>query len=122
MNQVQTRGITEIQINLATPDFEELVTEVIDETFMNLGLKVKQAFYHFLKIHYELNKEDIPNRIGDFVDALEKVFGAGASLIEIEVVKTLQDRVPSFTYVLAGSNLSFEGYLTSLRKHIEGLD
>lgn len=122
MVQTQTESMEKIQINLDSPVFGELVNEAIDETFANLGLKVKLAFFHFLEDHYKLGKEDIPARIGDFVTALEKIFGASASLVEIDIVKILQQRVPSFTYLLESSDLSLEAYLRSLRQHVENLE
>ena len=122
MNQQETESLQKIQINLGSSGFEELVIEAVDQTFTNLGLKVKQVFYYFLENHYKLSKMDIPNRIGDFVEALEKVFGTSALLIEIDVLRSLQQRVPSFTYLQERSELSFESYLASLKHHVENLN
>jgi hypothetical protein len=68
---------------------------------------------------YKLNKNDIPSRIGDFVDGLEKVFGPTAFLLELAIIKALKQKVPSFNYLLEGSNLSFEFYVDSLKQHVE---
>jgi len=122
VNQQETESLQKIQINLGSSGFEELVIEAVDQTFTNLGLKVKQVFYYFLENHYKLSKMDIPNRIGDFVEALEKVFGTSALLIEIDVLRSLQQRVPSFTYLQERSELSFESYLASLKHHVENLN
>ena len=60
-------------------------------------------------------------RIGDFVYALESIFGASALLLEMDVMKTLRQNVPSFTYVVESSEISFEGYLFSLKQYIENI-
>ena len=118
---MQTESLPKILVNFKSSDFEELVIEAIDQTLSKLGMGIKQTFYHFLEVHYKLSKEDVPNRIGDFVDALEKIFGTGASLIEINIVKTLRQKIPSFLYIAKSSDLVFEDYLELLRRHFENL-
>lgn len=121
MSSVQTKTLPKILVNFKSSDFEELVVEAIDQTLSKLGIEVKQAFYSFLAVHYKLDKEDVPNRIRDFVDAIEKIFGMGAALLEIDIMKSLRQRVPLFIYVAKSPDLSFEDYLESLRRHVEGL-
>lgn len=117
MNHTQTQTFPEIQINLNASNFDDLVIEAIDQTFSKLGIKVKQTFYSYLENNFTLNREEIPDKIGHFVYALEQIFGTGALLIQIDVVKNLRQRVPSFVYSTESSNLSFEAYLTSLKQH-----
>lgn len=121
MSRIQTKTLPRILINFQSSDFEELVVEAIDQTFSKLGTEIKQEFYSFLNVHYKLSKEDIPNRIGDFVDAIEKIFGTGASLLEIDVMKSLRQKVPSFIFTVNNPDFSFEDYLESLRRHVENL-
>jgi len=121
VNYAETKSLPKILVNFKSSEFEELFIEAIDQTLSNLGLGVKQAFYSFLEVHYTLSKEDVPNRIGDFVDGMEKIFGTSASLLEVEVMKSLRRKVPSFIYLVESPYLLFEDYSESLRRHIENL-
>jgi hypothetical protein len=120
VNQIQTENIPKIQIDFQNSKFDELFLEAIDQSFLILlGTHSKQAFFSFLDKKYKLSKEDIPNRIEDFADGLEKIFGPTAFLLELAIMKALKHKVPSFSYLLEGSNLSFEVYVESLKRHLE---
>ena len=119
MNYTQTESLPKIELDFEPSGFEGFVVESIDQTFSKLGAKVKEAFYSSLEANYNLSKEDIPNRIEVFVNAVEQVFGISAPLLEIDVMKNLRQKVPSFIYVVRSQDLSFEDYLESLKRHIE---
>jgi hypothetical protein len=121
MNYIQIENFPKIQLNIGSSNFEETLLDALDLTFSKLGEDVKQRFYFFLDVNFKINKATIPDRIGDFVYALESVFGAGASLLEIDVMKTLRQNVPSFTYVAESPEISFEGYLFSLKRYFENV-
>ena len=119
MNQIQTESLQEMPLNLGSSDFDAFVLEAIDQTLTKLGISVKQVFYSFLENHYRLDKEDIPSRIVEFDNALGKTFGTSASLIEIDIMKNLREKVPLFNYLLESSDLSLAAYLTSMKQHLE---
>lgn len=119
MNYVQIENFPQIPLDFNSSSFGDAILEALDQTFSKLGEAVKQKFYFFLDTNFKISKENIPNRIGDFVYALESIFGASALLLEMDVMKTLQQNVPSFIYVVASPEISFEGYLFSLKRHIE---
>jgi hypothetical protein len=119
MEYVQTlKTPTEIQINASEPvnqNFEELVIYSIDQAFSILGERSKQSIYFLLESEYKLCRTNIPDRTGDFANAIEEIFGISALLIEIQVMKTLRQRVPLFTYIIENAELNFDEYLSSLR-------
>ena len=123
MKYVQTlKTPTEIQINASEPvnqNFEELVIYSIDQAFSVLGERSKQSIYFLLESEYKLSRKNIPNRIGDFANAIEEIFGISALLIEIQVMKTLRQRVPLFMYIIENAELNFEEYLSSLRSFMD---
>ena len=120
MDQIQTENFPKIQIDLQNSKFDDLFLEAIDQSFLILlGTNSKQAFFSFLDKKYKLSKKDIPGRIGDFVAGLEKIFGPTAFLLELAIMKALKQRVPSFNYLMERPNLSFEGYIESLKQHLE---
>ena len=121
LNPIQIEFLEEIPIILKTSGFENILIEAIDETFSKLGTAVNKAFYSFLEVNYKLTKENIPSRIGDFVDGLQRIFRTGAPLLEIDIIKNLQQKTPSFIYLLESPDLSFEDYLQSLNRYLENL-
>lgn len=73
--------------------FQDLVSEVIDESLFSLGESVKQAIYFHLEKSFSIKKSEIPTKIDEFVTAIENIFGEGAKLIEIEIMKQLHARL-----------------------------
>ena len=121
MNQAQTENLPKIEVDYNSSRFDDLFREAVDSTFSTLGVTVKEAFFAFLHKKYNLSEEEIPDRISDFADGLEKIFGAGALLLELAIMKALRRNVPAFNYVAASSDLCFEAYVDSLRQYTEQL-
>jgi hypothetical protein len=63
--------------------FDELLLEAIDEALASLGESAKQSIYFHLQEKFKVSKSQIPKRIKDFADGLEKIFGVGAQFLEI---------------------------------------
>ena len=104
----------------STPDvssFQEILIETIDQVLTNRGWLTKNAVYRFLESNYSLRKEDIPHHIGEFAETLRQMFGAGALLIEIEVMKNMRQKIPSLKLEAADADFDFEKYIESA-KHV----
>jgi poly(A) polymerase Pap1 len=80
-------------VNKKTMDFEELLREAIDEGLSLLGESAKQVVYFHLEKTFKMNRLDIPYRIEEFIDAIDKIFGTGAKILEIQIMKCLFKRV-----------------------------
>jgi hypothetical protein len=70
-------------------NLEELVLEAIDESLSSMGQNCKKSIYFHLENDYNLNKLEIPFRIKDFSEAIEKIFGVGAKILEIQILRIL---------------------------------
>ena len=70
--------------------FCEMLGECIEAAFSSIGESAKIAIYTHLKNVFGIEKHQIPYRIDDFSDALEKIFGAGARNLEILFIKNIQ--------------------------------
>jgi nucleoside-diphosphate-sugar epimerase len=92
----------------------KLIMEAVDNVFSSLGNSCKLFLYFRLKNSYNISAQEIPNRIEDFADALEAIFGPGAKLIEIEIMKVLFSRTKILTYSLKQEDLSFTDYVKKL--------
>jgi hypothetical protein len=73
--------------------FEKLLLEAIDETLASLGESVRQSIYFHLENKFKISKKDIPYRVEDFTNGIEKIFGLGAHFIEILIMKNLFEKV-----------------------------
>jgi hypothetical protein len=94
------------------PEFNEFVLEAIDEGLSSLGDSSKQAIYYHLEKNFRIKKPDIPNKIEEFANAMEKIFGDGAKLLEIEMMRRLYDKVGhTLEYLPEGNDLLFTEYM-----------
>jgi hypothetical protein len=73
--------------------FEEVLQDSIDEAFSSLGEAVKTSIYFHLEHKFLITRQDIPCRIEDFSDALERIFGLGAKQLELLIMKNLYEKV-----------------------------
>jgi hypothetical protein len=99
-----------------TMNFEEDLLEAIDEGFSLLGESPKQAVYFHLEKTFQMNRLDIPYRIEEFTDAIEKIFGAGAKILEIQIMKCLFKKVGyTFKHYPRQKNLTFTEYIAAVK-------
>jgi hypothetical protein len=99
-------------------EFNRLLLEVVDEVFSMLGEPAKQVVYKHLEKKFKIRREDIPNEIWMFSRAVEKLFGAGARLIEINIMRRLYEKTDdNFTYYPEREELAFTEYISALRRH-----
>ena len=99
-----------------TINFEEVLLEAIDEGLSLLGESPKQAVYFHLEKTFEMNRVDIPYRIEEFIDAIEKIFGSGAKILEIQIMKCLFKKVGyTFKHYPKQKNLTFTEYIAAVK-------
>lgn len=73
-------------------DFEKLLFEAVDEGLSSLGDSSKHAIYYYLNKNFNIEKKEIPYKIDVFATAIEKIFGLGASFLEILIMKRLHEK------------------------------
>jgi len=74
-------------------DFEKLFIEAVDEGLEVLGESGRQMIFFHLDKSYSIKKREIPKKPEDFATGLEKIFGAGASVLEKLIVKSLYSKL-----------------------------
>ena len=96
--------------------FEQYLLAAIDEAFKSIGENCKQTIYHHLEKKYKLNKKDIPYRIEDFSESIERIFGLGSKVLEIRIMKNLYLKIEySSPYFFNKEALDFVDYIKSAR-------
>ncbi len=79
--------------SIIAQQFRELLIEAIDEALCSLGEPVKNTIYQHLNDDFKIAKNDIPERMEEFSELLHKVFGLGASRLEVRFIKNLNAKV-----------------------------
>ena len=74
-------------------DFKRILLEAVDEGLSSLGESSKVAVYFHLQKNFNVRKEEIPCNVEAFAEAMEKIFGQGASFLEILIMKRLHEKV-----------------------------
>ncbi len=99
--------------------FKAAVIEAVEEIFASFRNLDKQTIYFHLENAFKLKKEDIPNKIEDFADAIERMFGVGAKLIEIRIIQALHKRIHDFMFIPKKGDVMFKEYTVSLRAFLQ---
>jgi len=74
-------------------NFEKLLLEAIDEGLSSLCGSSKQMIYSLLENTFNIKRQDIPSKTQEFVNAIEKIFGLGAKVLEILIIRRLNEKV-----------------------------
>jgi hypothetical protein len=97
-------------------DFQRIMLETVDDTFSSLGKRAKKSIYFHLKNSFGTTRENIPGEIEKFATALKKIFGPGAQLLEIQIMKRLHKKIGTIIkYYPKQKNLTFVDYLETTR-------
>ncbi len=95
-----------------------IVDETIDDVLSSLGTQCKLAIYDFLARRHDLNKNDLANHPIEFAEALERILGNAAALIEIQIMKDLHQKAPQFKYQPRES-LAFPEYVSAFSRFLK---
>ncbi len=101
---------------LSKNSFEKLLLEAIDEGLSSLGDSAKHAIYFHLENTFNISRRDIPSKIEEFADALEKIFGLGAKPIEILIIRRLNEKVGGVVEYPQHKDLVFTEYIAAARQ------
>ena len=90
--QEERSFFVELTLNDDRP-FYDVLLEAIDNSFLSLGEPVRTSIYSCLENSMGIKKSEIPFRISDFQNALEKIFGVGTRMLEILFIKNLHNQI-----------------------------
>jgi hypothetical protein len=76
---------------LTSKDFHKLFLQAVDGAFSSLGDSARQSIYFHLETRFRMPRDEIPDRLKDFENGLEKIFGAGTKFLEILIMKRLYE-------------------------------
>jgi hypothetical protein len=109
-------------------EFDDILLETIDETLSSLGEPVKNAVYFHLQTNFCISKNEIPKKIYEFSNIIQKIFGSGAGRLEIKLMKTLHSKInvsvkwPEYEAPLSKwlvVDMTFTEYVNSMRQNYD---
>jgi len=74
-------------------NFDQLLLDAIDEGLSGLGKAGKDSIYIHLEGFFNIRKQEIPNKIDAFSNALHRIFGLGSRHLEILIMKNLYEKI-----------------------------
>jgi hypothetical protein len=98
----------------STRKFEKVLMNAVDDSLSSFGESFKQAVYFQLEQKFHIHRWEIPQKIDEFAEAIEGMFGVGAALIEMKILKALHNQVPNFVHFPRGDSLVFTDYVKNL--------
>jgi len=102
--------------SLSNNKFEELLLKVIDEELSSFGNCVKKKIYLYLNRTYKIRRQDIPCKISEFTDAIERIFGIAAKFLEIRMMKRFYQKFgDDRAYIWEKDDLLFTEYLQAAK-------
>jgi membrane-anchored protein YejM (alkaline phosphatase superfamily) len=110
------------QTALSRSKFNGLLLESIDEALSSLGEKAKTATYIYLQTKFNIKKDEIPNRVDVFSEALKRLFGLGAKYLEIMSMQNLYTKLRGNEYVASEhifSKVTLNDYVRLMRHNFE---
>jgi len=110
-----TMRLREHKRSLRNSRLETAIMTAVDDSLSSFGNSFKQVIYFQLENTFHVKKQEIPQRIDEFAAALDAMFGIGATLIEMKIIKALHDQVPDFVHFPRGDDLVFTDYVKNLR-------
>ena len=100
--------------------FNKLLLRAIDESLNSLGKSARQSIYFHIKNKFSINRKEIPGNLQEFQEGLETIFGTGARLIEILIMKNLHSKIGCPLVMKKSEHLEFIGYVNESKQNYLG--
>lgn len=80
-------------LDLAKNHFNKVLLSAVEESLSSLGDSSRQAILYHLEASFKIKKEHIPSNLTEFTNALEGIFGPGASYLEKLITQRLYEKL-----------------------------
>jgi hypothetical protein len=96
--------------------FDKILLRAIDEALNSLGESVRQSIYFHIEDKFGIIKNEIPANLKQFQGGLKEIFGAGAQVIEILIMKNLHIKIGYPRVTVKNKKLEFIEYLDASKQ------
>jgi hypothetical protein len=105
----------ETQTETPVQSVDNVIAEAVSESLSSFGPAFKQAVCGQLEQTYRIKQTEIPERINEFTNAIEAMFGIGAKIIELRIIEAIHNKMPAFVHFPKQGDLLFANYIDELR-------
>lgn len=99
-------------------NFNDVLLASIDEVLSALGENVKLNLYLHLEKGFNIKKQEIPQKLDLFTEALEAIFGVGSQPLEIMFMKKLHSKMREQLLSIELKDFTFPKYAEELKKNL----
>lgn len=97
-------------------EFNRLLARTIDNSLREvLSEKATSVIYEYLKSSYALDQEDIPQRLGLFIDGLHEFLSTGAYAVEHAILENLHSNLKCTDKLALENENNFEDAIVHLK-------
>jgi len=76
-----------------SPQFSDVLLQAVDQALLVPGEIVRAAIYERIERSFQVKREEIPEKLPAFQNALQKLLGAAAKVMERLIAKNLYSRL-----------------------------
>lgn len=99
-----------------TREFDKLLIRSIDEALLSLGESGRQSTYSYIKQNLNVDKTEIAQKLEQFQEGLERIFGLGARYLEILIMKNIYAQTGQSLGVAKSASLEFIKYIEAVKQ------
>ncbi len=96
--------------------FNKNLLRAIDEALNSLGESVRQSIYFHLEKEIGVSRNEIPEKLEQFQGGLKEIFGAGAQVLEISIMKNLHMQIRCPRVTVKNKKLEFTDYVSASKQ------
>jgi signal peptidase len=97
---------------------DDILLASIDEAFACFGNQAKTVLYRHLEKGFGIKKKELPQRLGDFTVAIEKIFGGNAVKVNLLLVHTFKKNL-LFGSKIDPNSYSFHEFVKQAKQNIQ---
>ncbi len=80
-----------MRFTLLTTDVDRVIIDTIDRGLAVLGENAKQVFWIYLEKNFQITQKDVPQRLDEFQETLQQIFGVGSKALDLIFVNYLRE-------------------------------
>ena len=96
--------------------FDKILLRAIDEALNSLGETVRKTIYLHIENKFNVARNEIPEKLEQFQVGLKEIFGAGAYVIEISIMKNLHMKAGCPRVNVKNQKLEFTEYVDASKQ------
>ncbi len=82
--------LPQLKIGRHNEEYENIVSEAVDKTLNQvLGSAAANAIYFYLEKDHSIKKNEIPEKLESFCEAIQEYLSTGAAMVEKQILRNL---------------------------------